>query len=90
MAIVQRSKDIFAFSYRILPAQCRWGDDYRMDQLGATSHLSPTIVYDDQNALDWIKRHTSGIKVVSKVNSNFDEMQFLNEEDAVLFKMTWM
>jgi len=92
MAIKQRpdSNTIFSFSYKVVPSQYKWGDNPHMDQLGATSHILPAIVYDDQKALDWIRQHTAGIKFVSRNKLNFDEMQFINEEDAVLFKITWL
>ena len=68
-----------------------WGDNPAWDQSGATSHLTKTFTYDDEEILTWIKKHTKGFRVINRMEYVMvDVIEFINEEDALLFKLTWL
>jgi hypothetical protein len=56
----------------------------------AVSHLLPQKIYDDSEAINWCQKHD--IKYIVSIDENeynTDIFKF-NEEDAVMFKLTWL
>lgn len=87
--MIEQISDIeFAFSFREIPAQNKWGDNPHLDQLGATSHLTTTIKIIDQEAYDWIIEHN--ISTTSMFKFRRKHIQFNDIEDAMAFKLVWM
>ena len=93
--IRQISDQIFSFSFHEIPAQCKWGDDPHLDQLGVVSHLLSSFEIVDKEQYNWIKEHKMPIEFVksfntfNKVNKS-KHLHFDKIEDAMAFKLRWL
>ena len=86
--IRQISDREFSFSYREIPAQCKWGDNPHLDQLGATSHLTSTIEIINLEEFNWIREHK--IPTTRILEYRYYHLRFDNIEDAMAFKLMWL
>ncbi len=70
-----------------LPAS-RWGDNPSLDQTGSTLHLSSYTKYDDQDILDWFDSNNIKWRQITRYD-NRDTIMIVNEEDVLLFDLTY-
>lgn len=81
----------FCFSYMYIKPLYQHGDKPTWDQSGAVSHLLPTKKYLDQMALTWIKKNNISVRFISNNDRQmYDIFEFERDEDAVLFKISWL
>ncbi len=87
--ITQISDTTFSFTYLHFEPMSQYGDDPYLDNLGATSHLTPTYAVEDVDEYRWILDNNLPFDE-QVISQTIRHIKFKNLEDAMAFKLGWL
>ena len=88
MAIIYRGGKQFGFSFKWQQPAVLYDNYSQFDASGTVSHLLAHKVYDDYDAMQWMKLHAKFKRVESPKHE--DIFEFDNENDAAAFRLIWL
>ena len=88
--IKQISDMVINFTLTVYPPENKWGENYSLDQSGATLHLSSTYSINDLDGYHWIKENKLAFTVKINYTSKVMRLKFGSLEDAMAFKLRWL